>query len=196
MIDVSFIEIGTSDFNTCLERASDDDIGFSIEPIQEYLDRLPNRKNVTKVCAAISTDGEDGICDIYYIPPKVIEENNMRYHWKGCNSLHNIHPEAGRYKNLYEKHSVPKISLRTFLETNKIGRIELLQIDVEGWDCHIMDQLANYLDTANGDFYPRTICFEHKHSKPDHVQRVLNKFADLGYMFTGKVGSDSILKYR
>ena len=44
-----FIEIGT----------------YDLEPIKFYLDRLPNKKNVTKVNAAISE--YNGFIDIYHI---------------------------------------------------------------------------------------------------------------------------------
>ena len=45
-IDYDFIEIGTSDFQTLIEEASDEAIGLSVEPISYYLNKLPNPKNV------------------------------------------------------------------------------------------------------------------------------------------------------
>ena len=53
-IHYDFIEIGTSDFHTLIESATDKTIGLSIEPIKTYLDRLPNKENVFKVQAAVS----------------------------------------------------------------------------------------------------------------------------------------------
>jgi hypothetical protein len=37
-----FVEIGTSDFDTLIQKAGDTDIGISIDPIDEYLERLPS----------------------------------------------------------------------------------------------------------------------------------------------------------
>ena len=39
-----FIEIGTSDFDTLIENAKDTDIGLSVDPMQIYLDKLPDNK--------------------------------------------------------------------------------------------------------------------------------------------------------
>ena len=39
-IDYDFIEIGTSDFQTLIEEASDEAIGLSVEPISYYLNKL------------------------------------------------------------------------------------------------------------------------------------------------------------
>jgi hypothetical protein len=52
-IDLDSIEIGTSDFDTLIESASANTVGFSIEPIKYYLDNLPDKPNVTKINKAI-----------------------------------------------------------------------------------------------------------------------------------------------
>ena len=65
-IHYDFIEIGTSDFHTLIESATDKTIGLSIEPIKTYLDRLPNKENVLKVQAAVSDS--DSTIEIYHIP--------------------------------------------------------------------------------------------------------------------------------
>ena len=41
-----FVEIGTSDFDTLIAAADQNTIGLSIEPIREYLDRLPSKNFV------------------------------------------------------------------------------------------------------------------------------------------------------
>ena len=61
MKDVDFIEIGTSDFWTIIESADDSMIGFSIDPLQMYLDNLPNKPNVQKCCLAITGKCEDNV---------------------------------------------------------------------------------------------------------------------------------------
>ena len=37
-MDYDFIEIGTSDFNTCIQTCKDSEIGLSIEPLKIYID--------------------------------------------------------------------------------------------------------------------------------------------------------------
>ena len=88
-ISYDFIEIGTSDFHTLIESATDETIGLSIEPIKYYLDRLPNRTNVTKVQAAVSNT--DDFIDIYYISNDNIVKNNLPFWVRGCNSVSKPH---------------------------------------------------------------------------------------------------------
>ena len=60
---MDFVEIGTSDFDTLIEKADSSTVGISIEPVQEYFSRLPEREKVLKINAAISNfDGESTIC--------------------------------------------------------------------------------------------------------------------------------------
>lgn len=49
-----FIEIGTADFDTLIETADNTVRGLTIEPLNYYLKRLPCRKNIIKINAAIS----------------------------------------------------------------------------------------------------------------------------------------------
>ena len=63
-MDIDFIEIGTSNFDTLIEKvpddiASDAIIGYSIDILQTYLDDLPTKKNVVKCCVGIT-----GACPI------------------------------------------------------------------------------------------------------------------------------------
>jgi hypothetical protein len=60
-----FIEVGTANFDTIIEKVDDNTRGISIEPLKFYLDQLPDKKNVVKVNAALSN--KDGFIDIYYI---------------------------------------------------------------------------------------------------------------------------------
>ena len=70
-----FIEIGTSDFNTLLQKADDSVVGLSVEPLVDYLERLPERARVTKVNAAVSD--RSGSMEIYYVPDAVRREYGL-----------------------------------------------------------------------------------------------------------------------
>ena len=85
-----FIEIGTSDFDTLIEKATDEMKGISIDPLQHFLDRLPNPKNCTKVCAAILD--ERGEIDLHYIKDEDIVKYNLPYFVRGSASLGRRHP--------------------------------------------------------------------------------------------------------
>ena len=91
-IDYDFIEIGTSNFDTLIGSCSETSVGLSIEPIKTYLDSLPNKLNVTKVCASISD--VDGEIDIYNIPLINIHKHNLPIWVKGTNSVSKPHEYA------------------------------------------------------------------------------------------------------
>ena len=55
MVHFDFIEIGTCDFDTMLHAAGDAERGLAVEPLAMYLEGLPDRPNVTKVQAAVSS---------------------------------------------------------------------------------------------------------------------------------------------
>ena len=79
-MNYDFIEVGTSDFETHIQNARDETVGLSIEPIQYYLDRLPNKENVEKLNCAVSFDGKPGRDKVYYIPHETIIRQGIP-HW-------------------------------------------------------------------------------------------------------------------
>ena len=178
---VDFIEIGTSDFNTLIQKADDNTVGFSIEPLDFYLDRLPNKKNVQKINCAISASDEDTYVDIYYVPIEVIEKNRLPYWLKGCSSVNSMHPDpaAQKFKHLYVKKQVKSVSLLNFIKEHDITQIKILKIDVEGLDCKILNYYFDALDIK-----PEEIIFEHKHSNIDEYKEVTEKALAAGYKVT------------
>ena len=55
-LDLDFVEIGTSNFETLIQLASEDSKGLSVEGLKMYQDQLPDKPNVQKVNAAISSE--------------------------------------------------------------------------------------------------------------------------------------------
>ena len=51
---VDFVEVGTCDFDTLIEKATDSTFGLSIEGIKSFLDKLPNKPNIKKINCIIS----------------------------------------------------------------------------------------------------------------------------------------------
>ena len=188
MIDVDFIEIGTSDFNTLIEKASDSTVGFSIEALDFYLDRLPDKPNVEKVNIAVSPTPEPGMVDLYYVPIEIIEEKGLPYWVKGCSSIGHIHPDASIHgtTEYYQIRKLKCIPLTDFIEEKQIRKIKHLKIDVEGIDCDILDYYYDWLNNKNQDYHPNKITFEYKHSTPEQVSNICKKYSMLGYSHTKK----------
>lgn len=161
----NFIEIGTSSFDTEIEKANDNTIGLSIEPIKHYLNKLPNKKNCIKLNAAISN--YNGTIDIYYVPEDFIVKNKCPDWWKGCNSVNKPHPTIYNFlksKNIdankvIKKNTVNVYNIKALIKKYEIKSCDLLKIDTEGHDCVIMQDLINY-NKKNTPFLPKVIIFE------------------------------------
>jgi hypothetical protein len=110
-VDLDFLEIGTSNFRTLIQSATDETFVMSVEPISYYLNQLPDKKHVIKLNYAISFDNSEGEVDIYYIPENVIDENGLPALLKGCNCLNQIHPihEQFNVSHLVRNEPLPKV---------------------------------------------------------------------------------------
>jgi FkbM family methyltransferase len=159
-----FIEIGTSDFDTLIEEASNTERGLSIEPLKFYLDKLPNKPNVTKYQAAVSDT--DGFMYIYHIEESRIVEYNLPYWVRGCNSVNKPH-EFTRQKigpELYDKvvkvDRIPTVSWKTLVSEYNIKSIDYLKVDTEGHE-HVI--LRGYIDECkkNPKLFAKKIEFEY-----------------------------------
>lgn len=189
MIDYDFIEIGTSDFDTLIEKASDATIGLSIEPLKCYLNRLPHKKNVIKVCAAVSPYGSNDDIEIYYLPPEIIEQNEYHYLLKGCNRIGEIHPHLLNHPSIKDdlmkyvvKETVKQITIAELYKEYDIHKIKHLKIDTEGYDCHILQQLLIYLKDKNISYYPDKIMFEtNAQTNLQYVYQTIEDYISLGY---------------
>ena len=159
MAHVNFIEIGTSDFDTLLQRQPEDNtINYSIEPIKFYLDALPNKKNVNKINCAISD--KDGETTIYYVKPENIAKYGLPDWVRGCNSIGNKHPTVekllrnNKLEHILESDKIDVVDIKTFIAKYNIKSINYLKIDTEGHDCIIINSLLQ------GDILPKKIFFE------------------------------------
>ena len=183
-LNLDFLEIGTSDYDTCVEKCSEDAFGISVEPLKFYLDRLPNKKNVIKVNNAISKNNEFGSIDLYYIPSNVIEINKLHHWFKGCNSIGEYPPLHIKYKvtHLVKKETVSLIPISELLTKYKVKKIKFLKVDTEGLDCYILRNLLVYLKDKSFDYYPDSILFEsNEHTEKQFVQSTIQLFKDLNY---------------
>lgn len=197
-MNYDFIEIGTSDFDTLIEVADDETVGLSIEPLQCYLDRLPNKKNVIKICAAVSPSGNDDDIDIYYIPPEIIEKNNYHIWLRGCNRIGEVHSHLINHPSIKDdltklmvKEKVKQITIPQLYEKYDIHQVEYLKIDTEGYDCHILQQLLLFLKDKDITYYPKRIMFEtNTQTDIQFVHKTINDFVNVGYKVKSFVYND------
>jgi len=189
-----FIEIGTSNFDTLIEKADDNTFGISIEPLKVYLDDLPNPKNVVKLNCAISLDSSTNDIDFFYISPDIIKEHRLKPFLRGCNCIGNYHPMHVKHK--LEKHvAVTKVKQKTYesiISDYNITELEYLKIDTEGGDCRIMEQVFN----CSNKLKPKKIKFEtNSLSKQNEVNNIIKKFKTINYsvLDTNKQKTDTVL---
>lgn len=196
-LNLDFLEIGTSDFNTYIQTCSDNTFGISVEPLKYYLDRLPNKKNVIKVNAAISKDDETGSIDVYYIPSDVINANNLQEWFRGCNSVGGYHHQHIQHNvtHLVKTEKVNLISISGLLTKYNVVGIKLLKIDTEGYDCYILQSLIKYLKNKSTEYYPNHIIFESNIlTDKSFLQSTIQAFHELNYRVVYSNESDTLLK--
>lgn len=186
-----FIEIGTSDFDTLIEEANNLTKGISIEPIKYYIEKLPNKRNVKKVQAAMSD--KNGKLDIYYIDDVHIDEYNLPWWVRGSNSVNGPHPfaikEIGEelYNNLVTIEEVPTITWSDLIIQYNIKSIDYLKIDTEGYDHVILNEYLNICD-KNPELLANKIKFECHSEVSDkaEIDKLLKRFVgyDVEYLMS------------
>ena len=192
-MDYDFIEIGTSDFDTLIESASDMDIGLSIEPVALYLNRLADKKNVRKVnCAVGDTNGR---VKVYYVSPDDVVRFNLPPWVRGCNSVIGPHPSTYRVLerhgllHLMQTIEVDCCNWATLVRRYDIDSVKLLKIDAEGHDCYIVNGILD----SGVSVFPKRISFENNVlTDKELLSRTLEKLASAGYQKVGEVGEDFI----
>jgi hypothetical protein len=179
-----FVEIGTSDFDTLIETATDSTVGLSIEPVKHYLDRLPHRLGVRKIWSAISADNVKAMLQVYYVPESVIKEKGLPDWLRGCNSVGDYHLQHRKLgiEHLVETNHVPCWPIGELFEHEQVTELDLLKLDTEGQDCAILLHLAAWLTNQPATARPRKIIFESNElANPDQVTAVINQYIMLGY---------------
>ena len=192
---LDYLEIGTCDFNCyCQKKKFYKKKGLVVEPLKEYLDRLPNHKNLIKVNMAISDYTGKG--EMHYIPREIIQENKDLPHWmKGCNSLNEEHKTVATWsdisRQLMTKIEVDVISFEDLIKKYNIESIGILKIDTEGHDSVILNNYYNVC-VKNSNLFAKQIEYEDlswDHDwQPEHrelTETVMNRFFEYGYKLCG-----------
>ena len=196
MVHYDFIEIGTSDFDTMIEKATDTDRGISVEPVKQYLDNLPCRKNCIKVQAAISN--KNGIATIWYLSEQINKQYKMVQWSRGCNRLGEPHPMIKSYfdsigvncLDVYTRKDVRSITLIDLMKRYNVTGFTTLKIDTEGHDTVILNHFAN---NATDKQLPTNIIFEtNNNSTLQDVEHCLSLLQQRGYRIVSR-GMDTVL---
>lgn len=176
-----FIEIGTSDFDTLLQ-TTEGQIGLSIEPIKFYLDKLPNNSHVIKVNCAISD--KNGITNVFWVRPEDIDEYELPWYLKGCNSI--IRPHITTERELKEKQlefllnetECEMITWDKLVERYDVESVGLLKIDTEGHDCVIVNNILN----SSNKILPKKIWFEaNELTNSKFIEKTVKQLESFGY---------------
>ena len=158
-----FVEIGTCDFDTEIQKASDETVGLSVEALQIYLDRLPNKANVKKFCAAITHGRLTDDIEIFYVPrTQAMEHLFKNKKWIfGCNSISKPHRQhlAEDVKPHFTSSRTKLLNVSELISEFDVSGIGLLKIDTEGHDNTILAGFIELFDTS-ASLKPRTIIFE------------------------------------
>ena len=200
MKDLDFLEIGTSDFHTAIQKCADNHVGIVVEPVEYYLNNLPNRPNVIKINAAVAIDNQEGSCDVYYVPPVDITKYNLPGWLRGCNRINEYHPQHINLgvQELVVKEKVASLPLAKILKDHAVRKIALLKIDTEGADCRILLSLFAIFKTGDMDItcLPRQIIFENNSlTDAAELDSVLKDAIELGYVAGNQNGDELILNY-
>jgi len=200
-----FVEVGTCFFDTLIEKADDNTVGLSVEPIKMYQDKLPVKPNVVKVNAALVSDEDfgDGTIVFYYVHEDVINKHNLGTWLAGCNTVNKPHDfHVAYYYNPYEWHlaedkskfqthnllelgmvnvdTVKCLTFKNLVDEYEIGYIKYLKVDVEGYDCKLVNAALDYF--VEYDKCPDQIYFEsNSHSDKADVALLTKRLQLLGY---------------
>lgn len=190
---LDYIEIGTSDFDTLLQ--SSDLVGISIDPLEIYLDRLPNKPNNKKLNVAISDF--DGKCEVFYIDPDDISTYKLPDWLRGCNSIQKEHPAAlTELKKrgllyLYKQKTIDVLSWDTLVRSNNIVSIDYLKIDTEGHD-HV---IINSILKSSTNIVPKKINFETNALTPkETIIETLKALNERGYITVEHTDENTIVE--
>lgn len=140
------VDIGTCDFEVADGVFSPDKNYLLVEPMLEYLDRLPSGENIKKENSACSD--KNGSIDIFYVPEEVISKYNLPVGIKGCSKIGEMHStvlsifkRSGISIDLIKKKNINVISFSDLVDKYCIDSIGQLKIDTEGHD-HIIAREA------------------------------------------------------
>lgn len=149
-MNYDYVDIGTCDFDVADGIFSADKNYLLVEPMSEYLDRLPSGENIQKENSACSN--ACGNFEIFYVPESVILELNLPSWMKGCNTVNKPHQVVSNYlmscgieTSVIQSKTINVISFKELVKKYDIEHITNLKIDTEGHDHIILKEVVDLL---------------------------------------------------
>lgn len=142
-----FVDIGTSDFDTSLDKREKNQNVLLVEPVKYYLDRLPEGKKIFKKNCAISDMNGKG--EMFFVDGEIMKKYNMPNWMRGCSSFNKPHETVLHFFNEiktpveFKKKTIDVLSFLTLVDLYKITKIERLKIDTEGHDHVILKSVMD-----------------------------------------------------
>jgi len=144
----TFVEIGCCYFNTLHSLLDEGWAGYMIDPVGEYLDKIPNHPNLTKIEAAVTAHQlyKTPSVSLTYITEQHYasfdEQAKKDFHGMGSTQPFRTNILSGKISKYNDgdiaTKVVPAISLNWLIDYFKIPKIDLLKIDTEGADFDIL----------------------------------------------------------
>lgn len=185
-MNFDFVDIGTCDFETSADIATQDQKVLLVEPLEFYLDRVRSSTNTTK--ANLAVGNTQGYIDVKFVPENVIQKYNLPYWIKGCSNVgegyHNtvlkVFTENNIPLSLIETRKVETVTFQELCIRYNITGIGFLKIDTEGYEQYI---LPNVLEQIKKGFNIGTLKYENQASLGNKVfvDYLTTQFLNLGY---------------
>lgn len=145
-----YVDIGTCDFEVADSVFSSDKNYLLVEPMSEYLDRLPSGENIKKENSACSD--KNGSIDIFYVPEEDIIRLGLPVWMKGCSKIGEAHKVIIQYLHshnidlsIIKSKKINVISFIDLIYKYSISEIGVLKIDTEGHDHIIFKEVAKLI---------------------------------------------------
>lgn len=201
MTDIDYIEIGTSDLHTEIQK-SNKSIGLSIDPISYYIDRLPNKTGCIKKVLAISDNNSN--TKAYWIHPSIISKYKLSKWLRGCNSIGDYHPTGLKQilkkgldpTNIFTIENIQTKTLLKLMIDENIKTVKYIKIDTEGHDCIIINHfLKEIVDTNSYMKLPTKIRFEcNILTNPTTVLKTIENLESFGFEIYSQNKNDIVMK--
>ena len=188
--DFFFIQIGANDgvkFDYLYDFVTQNNCkGVVVEPLKAYFERLQNNysdyPDIVPVNIAIH-DAKKTV-DVYYVDPKKL--GSVPEWAEGIGSLdYNHHKKHGISSDCIVSDPVECLHLMELINQYTFTPLNLLQIDVEGYD----GEVVKMIDFAT--IKPRLIKYEHSHIPKNVQKEVIKLLKGNGYK-TFRQGGDTV----
>ena len=165
----TFVEIGTSNFNTLRHLCYKGWRGVMVEPIEIALNKIPDHENLIKVQGAI--DKDFSIRTLTKLKDEYWDDKTIDRDYLGMASLH---PDAelltsNFYKDMIEQIEVGCVTFEFLMDQLGITEIDYLKIDAEGLDYDILSTIDF------NKFTIKAIRAEHDHIESSLLVDLLEK---------------------